>query len=257
MIRSKNPINAAIELRKSIGWITPSDFTLDEVAACLGISIKEVQMNGSDGRISRIGENGVISLNSNIDYQPSKNFIIAHEIGHFLLHKELMICSDTNKTLSDWHKKGPQEEEANLFASELLMPSYQFRKKIKEKKMSLELIDEVSRYFNVSKLSTFIKYVSIGDYPVMVIYIEGGFVKWKDHSTDFPFKFLEHNSKVPPLTVAGDCFYHNSIESEPEKIEAIEWFPEDYKIKYQKDFQLWEQCYKVSKNGIVSCLWTD
>ncbi len=257
MIQSKNPQSAAIELRKLIGWITPSDFTIDEVAACLGISIKEVQMNGSDGRISRIGENGIISINSDIDYQPSKNYIIAHEIGHFILHKDLMICSDTSKTLSDWHKKGPQEEEANAFATELLMPSDQFINKVKGKKMSLELIDEVSRYFKVSKLSTFIKYVSTGDYPAMVIYIEDGFVKWKDYSSDFPFQFLVHNSKVPPLTVAGDFFYHNSIESEPDKIEAIEWFPEDYKIKSQKDFQLWEQCYKVSNNGIVTCLWTD
>jgi len=257
MIQSKNPKSAAIELRKSIGWIKPSDFTLVEVAACLGISIKEVQMSGSDGRISRNGDNGIISINSNIDYQHSKNFIIAHEIGHFLLHKELMICSDTRKTLSDWHKKGPQEEEANTFASELLMPSNDFKREIEGERMSLELIDDVSQYFKVSKLSAFIKYVSLGDYPVMVIYMEDGVVRWKDHSSDFPFQYLAYNSKIPPLTVAGDCFYHNSIESEPERVDAIEWFPEDYKIKYQKDFQFWEQCYKVSDNGIVSCLWTD
>ncbi len=257
MIQSKNPKSEAIELRKSIGWISPSDFTLKEVAACLGISIKEVKMNGSEGRISRIGENGIISINSNIEYQPSKNFIIAHEIGHFLLHKDLMICSDTSKTLSDWHKKGPQEEEANSFAAELLMPSDQFLEKVKGKKMSFELINDVSHYFNVSKLSAFIKYVSHGDYPVMVIYMEDGFIKWKDHSSDFPFQFLVHNSKIPPLTVAGDYFYHNTFESEPEKIDAIEWFPEDYKIKYQRDFQLWEQCYNISDKGIVSCLWTD
>ena len=257
MVQNKRPIIAAIELRKSIGWIAPSDFTLDTVADFLGINIKEVPIKGSEGRIIINGEYGIISINSAIDYQPSKNFIIAHEIGHFLLHKDLMICLDTKKTLSEWHKKGPQEEEANLFASELLMPSNQYRLKVNGKKMSLALINDVSSYFNVSKLSTFLKYVSHGDYPVMVIFMENGLVKWKDYSSDFPFKYLPHNSKIPAYTVAGDYFYHNSFESEPEKIDAIEWFPEDFQIKFNKDYTLWEQCYKVSENGLVSCLWTD
>jgi len=47
------------------------------------------------------------------------------------------------------------------------------------------------------------------------------------------------------------------LESEPEEIEAIEWFPDDYQLKYNKDWTLWEQCYRVSNDGLVSCLWTD
>lgn len=257
MIQNRNPATTAIELRRCICWINPSDFTLDIVADFLGISIKEVPIKGSEGRIIINGEYGIISINSDIDYQPSKNFIIAHEIGHFLSHKGLMICSDTKKTLSEWHKKGPQEEEANLFASELLMPSSQYRLKVNGKKMSLALINDVSSYFNVSKLSAFLKYVSLGDYPAMVIFMENGLVKWKDYSSDFPFKYLPYDSAIPAYTVAGDYFYHNSFESEPEKVDAIEWFPEDFQIKFKKDWKLWELCYKVSESGLVSCLWTD
>lgn len=257
MIPKINPTSAAIKLRESIGWIHPSDFTLDTVADLLGIYIKVLPINGSEGRIIMNGDNGVISINSSIDYQPSKNFIIAHEIGHFILHKDLMICSDTHKTLSEWHKKGPQEIEANEFASELLMPSNQYSLKVKGEKMSLKLIEDVSSYFNVSKLSAFLKYVSNGDYPVMVIFMENGFVKWKDFSSDFPFTYLPHNSAIPAYTVAGDYFYHNSFETEPEKVDAIEWFPEDFNIKFKKDWKLWEQCYRVSGNGLVTCLWTN
>ena len=116
---------------------------------------------------------------------------------------------------------------------------------------------EVSTYFNVSMLASFLKYVPLGSYPVMIIFMEKGLVKWKKFSEDFPFKFLPLKSEVPAYTVAGDYFYHNNMETEPEEIDAIEWFPEDYKIKYDKDRKLWEQCYKVSENGIVSCLWTN
>lgn len=256
MIPKINPTNAAIDLRKSLGWIHPSDFTLEIVADSLGISIKELPIKGSQGRIIMNGDNGIISINSNIDYQPSKNFIIAHEIGHFVLHKNLLVCSDTDKTLSEWHKKGPQETEANDFASELLMPSSQYIDKVKGEKMSLELIENVSSYFGVSKLSAFLKYISHGDYPAMVIFMENGLVKWKKHSSDFPFTYLAYNSEIPPYTVAGDFFYQNSSETEPEEVDAIEWFPEDFQIQFKKNCKLWEQCYLVSENGLVSCLWS-
>lgn len=256
-ILNNDPFSAAIELRQYIGWVNPSDFTMEEVAASLGIDIKEVPTMGSEGRILINGNSGIISLNSAISSPKKINFTIAHEIGHFILHKNLVFFSDTHKTLSEWYKKGPQETQANEFASELLMPLNQYCLKIKGEKMCLALIEDVSTHFNVSKLSAFIKYVSHGDYPAMVIFMENGLVKWKKCSSDFPFKYLPYESAIPPYTVAGDSFYHNSFEEAPEKVDAIEWFPEDFQIKFKKDMKLWEQCYRVSENGLISCLWTD
>lgn len=255
-IQYKNPSDAAIELRQSIGWIIPSDFSLEEVAASLGISIKMVTSMGSEGRILMKKDSGIISLNSAIKTPHRINFTIAHEIGHFILHKDLAFFSDTHKTLSEWHTKGPQETQANEFASELLMPSGLYSSKIQEKKLNINLMEEVSSYFGVSRLATFLKYITLGKYPLMVVFIENGIIKWKKFSSDFPFQYLPINSKVPVYTVAGDFFYQNNLETQPEQVDAIEWFPEDYKIKYNMDCKLWEQCYPVSENGIVSCIWT-
>lgn len=255
-IWSNNPFDAAIELRQSIGWINPSDFPLEEVAGSLGISIKVVPSMGSEGRILMNGNSGIISLNSTINNQKKNNFTIAHEIGHFILHKDLAFFSDTHKTLSEWYRIGPQETQANEFASELLMPSDLFRSKVHGKKMNIALINDVSSYFNVSMLAAFLKYIPLGSYPAMIIFMESGIVKWKKYSEDFPFKFLPLHSSVPAYTVAGDYFYHGNLESAPEEIDAIEWFPGDYQIKYKKDCKLWEQSYRVSEGGLVSCLWT-
>jgi len=254
--RSNNPYAAAMELRQSIGWNYPSDFSMEEVAGSLGISIKEVPFMGSEGRILMSGNSGIISINSAINNQKKNNFTIAHEIGHFILHKDLTFYSDTNATLSEWYTKGTQEKQANEFASELLIPSDLFCSIVDGKKLNIALMREVSSYFNVSILAAFLKYVPLGSYPVMIVFMENGLVKWKKCSDDFPFQFLPLTSAVPAYTVAGDHFYHNNLESEPEEIDAIEWFPEDYKINYDKDRKLWEQCYKVSENGLVSCLWT-
>jgi len=253
-----NPASAANEVHRRLGWSNPDDFTLDEMANALGIVIKEVAIGGSEGRILIDGDEAIMSIDSSITYAPKRNFVIAHEIGHFILHKNIApLFSETDHTLSEWYQNGPQEQQANQFAAELLMPAMIFKEKLAKRKLNIKLVQEMSSYFKTSLTATFLRYATCGDFPLMVIFIEGGLVKWKSVSDDFPFKFLQINSEVPPLTVAGDLFNKNQYEDEPEKIDAIEWFPENTQLHRDPDYQLWEQCYRVSPTGFISCLWTD
>lgn len=250
----------AIEARKllhQIGWSEPGDLSLEEIIFSLGGVLKCVPLTGSEGRILIKGDSAIITVNSDISYEAKRNFVIAHEIGHFTLHKSVVpFFSDTDKTLSDWYKNGPHELQANEFASEFLMPSPLFKQKVAGKKLNIALIEDVAQYFNVSLTASFLKYRTLGDFPVMIIFIEDSIVKWKQASHDFPFQYLVINSKVPVYSIAGDYFNNQTMEAKPEKVDAIEWFPEDSQIKYRPKWQLWEQCFKVSDKGIISCLWS-
>jgi len=116
---------------------------------------------------------------------------LGHEVGHFLLHKDTTtLFSDTHLTLSEWFKKGIHEQQANDFATELLMPATLYKKKIDGQKLSINLIEDVSSYFQTSLLATFLRYITLGSYPAMVIYMEKGLIKWKVQSHDFPFTYL-------------------------------------------------------------------
>lgn len=254
-----SPVEAARLLHRQIGWSTPSDFSLEDVANALGILIKEVPIGGSEGRILVQGDSAVMSIDSGVtSYQPKRNFVIAHEIGHFILHKNIApLFSDTDKTLSEWYQKGPQEQEANQFATEFLMPEQLFKLKLAKRKLNINLIREVSSYFKTSLTATFLRYVACGDYPLMIVFIENGFIKWKRLSNDFPFKFLEYDTRVPELTVAGDYFYNDQHETEPDRVDAIQWFPDNFQLQRDPEYKLWEQCYPVSESGFISCLWTD
>lgn len=251
------PKKVVFELQNNLGWTSPSDFTLDEVANSLNIAIKEKALQGSEGRILIKGDSGIITISNNISSLGKRNFILAHEIGHFLMHKNsVSLFSDTEMSLNEWYRKGSQENEANCFATEFLMPERIFVPMVENKKLSLTLIEELSSYFRTSILATFIRYIDYGKFPLMVIYIENGIVKWKKESNDFPFKWIPKDSKLPVLTVAGDLFYNNVSDEVPQLIDAIEWFSEDSRIEYKSDWKLWEQCYRVSSKGIISCLWT-
>jgi Zn-dependent peptidase ImmA (M78 family) len=256
-ILANNPVKAAKELHELLGWTQPSDYTLEEISNSLGVIIKDIPIKGSEGRILIKENTGIISINSAITYSPKRNFIIAHELGHFILHKNIThLFSDTQKTLADWYKNGLHEQQANEFASELLLPTELFKRKVDGKKLNMTLIEEVADYFGASLTATFLKYATAGKYPVMIIFIEEGVIRWKQCSNDFPFKFLQINSNVPAWTVAGDFFNGKALEAKPEKVDAIEWFPEDFEIENKKDWKLWEQCFQVSENGLISCLWT-
>ena len=87
--------------------------------------------------------------------------------------------------------------------------------------------------------------------------MENNKIIWKKHSHDFPLTFLNIGSPVPEYTIAGDYFTRGNREEKPEKIEAIEWFANDFNIKYYKNLILWEQCYQVSSKGLISCIWTE
>lgn len=246
----------AQEFLNSIGWERPGDLSLRDMVWTVGAFIEEELLDGSEGRIIMNGETAIIKVNSRILYQPKKNFIIAHELGHFLLHRSLTpLFSETERTLAEWHKNGLHEKEANEFAAELLMPSRQFVDKVKGEKLSFPLIQDVADYFETSVTATFLRYKDLGDYPLMIIYSEKGIVKWKFPTRDFPFQYLPIGSKIPPYSVTGDLLYHHQKEDTPELVDAIEWFPEDFEIKYKRDWQLYEQCFEISSDSILTCLW--
>lgn len=252
-----NPALRALELLNSLGWTSPEDMTMEEIAWASRLIVKKKEMDGSEGRIIMNANAAVIAVNSRIDYQPKINYIIAHEIGHACLHRDnFPLFTDTDRTLSDWYAKGDHESEANLFATELLMPTDHFIRKVKKRKLELSLIENVAAYFGASKTATFLRYKELGDFPVMIIFIENGIIKWKTCSEDFPFKWIPHNSKVPAWTVAGDYYNKGIEELNPAKVDAIEWFPEDFKIIGNENQKLWEQCFPVSQTGILSCIWT-
>jgi Zn-dependent peptidase ImmA (M78 family) len=250
-----NPTRAAIALLNFLCWIEPSDMSMEEIAWSRGLIVRFKEMDGSQGRILMSNDEGIITINSSITYQPKINYIIAHEIGHAQLHRHLALFNDNDKTLSEWYAQGPHEKEANSFGAELLMPADLFIRKAKNKKLALPLIEEIASYFGASKTATFLRYKDMRLSPVMIVFIENGFIKWKSYSEEFPYKWLTYGTKVPPYSVAGDYYHRQIEEKKPVKVNAMEWFPEDYQCQKDENAKLWEQCFPSTQNSIVTCLW--
>ncbi len=132
----------------------PENSILD-VAERLGISVKTVTFKEDIAGLLDYGtENqGSQIFISETDNEKKRNFTIAHEIGHLLLHEmnrgRLKIDRHDIQTLT---KKSANEEEADYFAAELLVPQLKLKEIIFKARMpEWDLINYCSTYFNVSK----------------------------------------------------------------------------------------------------------
>lgn len=104
-----------------------------EIMKAEGIKFREVPSANSDfvGALTK-ANNGqtYIMINDAIDNEGRKHFTIAHELGHyFLLHqlKQNAFYCSKNEIVEEGCWKDPIEQEANHFASCLLMPEEKVR----------------------------------------------------------------------------------------------------------------------------------
>ncbi len=98
---------------------------VDLVAEKMGIKVEYQNFDDQNlsGCILRNGASALICVNSN-ESKNRQRFTIAHEIGHFMLHREDegFVDKGLNRNLESSKATDPKEIEANHFAAELLMP---------------------------------------------------------------------------------------------------------------------------------------
>lgn len=109
------------------------------------------------------------------------NFTLAHELGHYLLHRHIspagIQCS--NRAMLDWRSElGAIEAQANTFASFLLMPLDDFRCQIKGEDISLDLMRHLSDRYEVSITAAILKWLGITERRAMLVIGSNGFIDW-------------------------------------------------------------------------------
>jgi Zn-dependent peptidase ImmA (M78 family) len=248
------PSNAAIQLLKNYSIEDPNEVPLEDLIFSEGAVFEEKPMKGADGRIIFGKQYSIVIVNSNIENKNKRRFVIAHEIGHLKLHKNLeRFFNCDEKAFLEWHKKGSHESEANQFAAELLMPSDLFRKEAAKKKFSIDHLLALSKTFNTSVTSTAIRYTDLGSLPIALIYSQNGEIKWYSRNANFICRFLKVKETVPENSVAAKFFKTGQVPEGPTLILPGVWFKD---IQLRQDQYFYEQCFKItSLNAVMSFVW--
>ncbi len=121
---------------------------VESIARSLGAQIRYSPFEGDiSGMVFRDNDQTVIGINS-LHHPNRQRFTIAHEIGHFLLHKGTEIHVDRTFRVNLRNDVSSQavdhdEIEANRFAAQLLMPEFFLKRDLKGQEIDIEKEDDL------------------------------------------------------------------------------------------------------------------
>lgn len=112
-------------------------------------------------------------------------FTIAHELGHYFIddHRQSLIGGvQLHGSNIDYHPRNPIEQEADCFASSLLMPEGQIRKLVK-RSSGLTSIMAIQRRHKASVMASAARYCRLDAEPIAIVHWKSDKYGWKLLST--------------------------------------------------------------------------
>lgn len=128
-----------------------------------------------------------ILYNTSIHHPGRLRFTLAHELGHYMLHRENVgadgIECGTGDMLRYDSGYNAQEEEANAFAACLLMPAHDFRQQTENERFSFDLLGHCADRYGVSLTSAVLRWLEFTSRRAIAVFSEEGGMHWAKSST--------------------------------------------------------------------------
>ncbi|MGE4403689.1 MAG: ImmA/IrrE family metallo-endopeptidase [Desulfobulbus sp.] len=245
----------AEELLQSLGITEPSEIDLEAIAYFLGIKVKYHPLEGCEARILGVGDKGIITVNDQCSFGRQR-FSIAHELGHWKYHRgRIMVCrsDEIGNFGGGSNKTSSAEKHADLYAANLLMPSYLFVPVLRSfRKFDFDTIKKIRDIFQVSLTAAAFRCVEIGDAPAVLISHNHQGRNWFFRSKLVPDRWFPREDLQPESSAMDLLFRNNNLMSAtPSKyVSAAAWFD-----RYEaRRYEVLEQSIKIGPAEILTNL---
>ena len=245
---------SANRLLESYGICRPADIRIEDIAWDLGIEIEVDRLPKARGHLVRKCNTGIITISDAISDEGERRFVIAHELGHWQLHRyhsQFFFCDEEN--LREYRNSGP-ELEANTFASELLVPTRMVPRAKRVADPSWETIAWLKSEFSVSQTSAAVRYAGLCEHAVLVAFSNGRQVMWwrrNDRKADM--LWLESRQQIDEESQLSDIVNNGAVDGELVPVSWHAWFPH---LERYDGAELFELSVPVDDNGtMMSLLW--
>ncbi len=144
--------------------------------------IQGEDLDGFDGllKANKSRSKWLILYNSATTSEGRKRFTIAHEFGHYILHRhqqDLFECSDGDIETGDNNGRDI-ETEADLFASTLLMPLDDFRRQVDGQSISFDLLSHCADRYGVSLTAAALRWTEIAPRRAVLVASRDDHMLW-------------------------------------------------------------------------------
>lgn len=189
-------------------------------------------IDGIDGMLSKRKKHKdwCISYDENVVVPGRINFTLAHELGHYLLHRTLrdtFQCGQKEMMDYDSLVSRRLEAQANTFASYLLMPRNDFDAQILGQEISFELFGHCAERYQTSLTATVLKWLEFTEEAAMLVVA--------DHDEFICWSFCSQSArrlgtyKTPGEVVPASALEYlkasTSNSRSPRRVPAGVWHP--------------------------------
>lgn len=247
-----NPKAVAYRLTQSFVITDPKEIDLEAIAMERGVLVICGPLQGCDARLIRKGEKGIIRVSNNLT-EGQKRFAIAHELGHWEMHRDISqwhLC--TNENLASYKSNEP-ELQASSFASEFLLPTKLMRPICAEAEPNMGLICQIAENFCTGLIATALRFIELNENPCMVVLSDGNRVKWWRKNDHCQNVWFESKQEIGREALATKCSKENKLEGKPVPYSA--WFKH---IESEDRETVFEHSIKLGNfDSVLSLLWFD
>lgn len=192
----------------------------------LGIEIIEADLDGAAAQLVRIEDIVQIVLPARITDYCARRFAIMHELYHYLKrHPSLspkMMCKPK------WLRGGDRhlhvfEQGSNAFAGAALLPEFLLRKRCEISPVSLEVPWQISKEYDVSILTSAIRFVELSSERCAAVFSKDGVVQWIARSKTLTRRIAE-TQRIHRDSLAWDYQSTGRLDERDQPVPAGAWF---------------------------------
>ncbi len=224
---------------------------LKKIVQHLYLVVEEGPMEGDiQGSLVTDGEVGGILINNNVKSKQRRRFTLAHEIGHFVLHRGKHTFRDAPSNLRDY-MTSPEEFEANTFAAMLLMPASLLPRDFGSQKPLWEQVDNLVKRFDVSSEAAIRRLIGQSNWRSALVVSKDGVIKWVVPSLQFD-GYIEAGRPPHPRTMAQMLLNTSGPEEDGITLPITAWVQGG--TLANEEVQVYEQSRRLSSGYVYSLL---
>jgi hypothetical protein len=234
----------------ALGIEHPDQIDLEAIAWADGAAVKYRPLDQCEAMIVGTARRAIITVNSNA-LPTRKRFSLAHEIGHWHLHRgRVLVCAE-NDIGNPAHRALDPENQADQFASDLILPGYMLRPRIaKLKRLSLSSAREIADEFNASLTATLLSLADADHFPIIIVCHSKQGRRWFRRGPMVP-RWWFPKDDLDSESLAFEMLFGGAAESSyPNKIGADAWF----EFRSVDRYEVEEQSFLLPNEEVLTLL---
>ena len=223
---------------------------VEKIANALDVRIVDGELSGASAALIRVGDRARIRVSPRNTYPGQRRFTIAHELGHFVLgHSSALVCNDEHSIASC---DPVQEREADVFASEILMPEHAAGRYCEVSPVNWSAVRRLADAFSTSIVASAIRFAELASERCAVVMSQRRQVRWAVASDTF-WPEIRRGQRLMPWSVADHYFADGAVSSECEAVDASAWISGEH---LSGEAELFEHALVLPQlEAVLSLLW--